>query len=440
MKRRFQKVCTSLKEQSCISYAKIASAAGFSDMNLIIIKATSPDDLPVHEKYIQHLLKLFSLSPSSCHSFAISFTRRFGTTRSWRVALKSLILLHRLLRSVQGNSPLWTELLWTRSNGLISLYPCHFKDATSSSTCSISYTKFVTSYAQLLDEALNCVALDNTKLENQQHREEKNETFQEKMKEMGETLEILPQLQSIIDRVIDCYPIGVATKSFIVQSAMKHIIRDSFICYTMFRREIVAVLENLFEMSYRNSIAAFNIYKKASVQTNKLCEFYEWCKAKGLCGYYEYPLLEPIPHIQIKALESFLSGMWQLTESCSSTLSDQESCSVFTEEDGRQQQQMIKDNEVEKPLIDLEGEYDDVSWETVLESSVSFCHSYDQIHSDLINSNGYQQGLMDNDNSFDGMWEISTYNSAAYNPFSQPSSETIYNGRFDHNPLYPWGL
>ncbi|MCH86952.1 clathrin assembly family protein [Trifolium medium] len=364
MKRRFHKVCTSVKEQSYISYAKIASAAGFSDMNLIIIKATSPDDLPVHEKYIQHLLKLFSISPSSCHSFAISFTRRFGTTRSWRVALKSLILLHRLLRSVQGKSPLWAELLWIRSNGLISLYPCHFKDVTSSSsTCSNSYTKFVSSYAQLLDEALNCVDLDSKKLENQQHQEEKNETFQEKMNEMGEILEILPQLQSIIDRVIDCYPIGVATKSFIVQSAMKHIIRDSFVCYTKFRREIVVVLENLFEMSYRNCIAAFNIYKKSAVQTNKLCEFYEWCKAKGLCGYYEYPLLEPIPHIHIKALESFLSGMWQLTESSSSSWSDQESSSAFTEEDGRQQQQqqhMIKGIvDEEKPLIDLEGEYDD---------------------------------------------------------------------------------
>jgi hypothetical protein len=175
------------------------------------------------------------------------------------------------------------------------------------------------------------------------------------------------------------------------------------------------------------------------VQTNKLCEFYEWCKAKGLCGYYEYPLLEPIPHIHIKALESFLSGMWQLTESSSSSWSDQESSSAFTEEDGRQQQQhTIKGNEEEKPLIDLEGEYDDDSWETVLESSVSFCHAYDQ--SDLFSSNGYQQELTDHEHSFDSMWEIATYKSTAHNPFSQQSYESSYYGSFDHNPLYPWGL
>ena len=297
-----------------MSYAKIASASGFSDINLIIIKATAPDDLPLHEKYIQHLLKLFSISPSTCHSFAISFTRRFGTTRCWRVALKCLILLHRLLRSVPGNSSLWTELLWTRSNALISLYPCHFKD--DSSSCPVSYTNFVISYARLLDEALNCVALDCTNLEDQdleQNEEAMDETFREKMKEMGQVLEMLPQLQSLIDRVMECYPVGVAAPSFIVQGAMKLIIRDSFVCYTKFRREIVAVLDNLLEMPYRNCIAAFNIYKKAAAQTNELYEFYEWCKAKGLCGMYEYPLVEPIPYIQIKALESFLSGMWQLT-------------------------------------------------------------------------------------------------------------------------------
>lgn len=402
MQRRFRKVCSSVKEQSYMNYAKIASAAGFSDMNLIIIKATSPDDLPVHEKYIQHLLKLFTISPSSsCHSFAISFTRRFGTTRSWRVALKSLILLHRLLRSVQGNSPLWTQLLLTRSNGLISLYPCHFKDASSTSySSSLSYTNFVTSYAHLLDEALNCVTFNDNNSNSM-----KFENQEEKMKEMVEVIEMLPRLQSMIDRVIDCYPVGVAT-SFIVRSAMKHIIRDSFVCYSKFRREIVVVLDNLFQMPYRNCIAAFNIYKKAAVQTNQLYEFYGRCKVKGLCGYYEYPLLEAIPHIQIKALESFLSGMWQLTTE--SSTSSEESTSVFTEE-GDERQHHVKGKEIEfeeKPLIELDDDGDDVSWETLLETSITFSHATAV---------------------------------AAYNPFSQ-EYESSFNGSFAHNPSYPWGL
>ncbi|KAG4999304.1 hypothetical protein JHK82_020480 [Glycine max] len=174
-----------------MSYAKIASASGFSDMNLIILKATAPDDLPLHEKYIQHLFKLLSISPSA---------------------------------SLFDLGP--------RVAGVLH------------SSVSFFFTV--------------CFALSP-------------ETAPSGLRSYG---------HSLIDRVMECYPVGVAAPSFIVQGAMKLIIRDSFVCYTKFRREIVAVLDNLLEMPYRNCIAAFNIYKKAAAQTNEL---YEWCKAKGLC-------------------------------------------------------------------------------------------------------------------------------------------------------------
>ncbi|XP_027918116.1 putative clathrin assembly protein At4g25940 [Vigna unguiculata] len=446
MQRRFRQVCTSLKERSFMSYAKIAAVSGFSDMNIIIIKATAPDDLPLHEKYIHRLLKLFSISPTTCHSFAVSFTRRFGTTRSWRVALKCLILLHRLLRSVPGKSTLWSELLWTRSNALISLHPCHFKDESSS--CPVSYTNFVASYAHLLDEALNCVALDDTTMEGREVDEKEEptagaESFHEKMKGLGEVLEILPQLQSFMDRVMQCYPVGVASRSLNVQCAMKLIIRDSFVCYTKFRREIVGVMDNLLDMPYRNCIAAFNIYKKAAVQTNELYEFYEWCKVKGMCGLHEYPLVEPIPYIQIKALENFLSGMWQLTESSSpitSPSSSAESPSDFTERQvvTRRDTVDIKgkvfEAEEEKPLIEQEREDDEnLSWETLLESSVSFSHAYQRDLCSFFYQLGWEGGFGIEQHGFnpkeehkhehaDDTMNIAVYNSptATHNPFSEP--------------------
>jgi len=295
----------------------------------------------------------------------------------------------------------------------------------------------VASYAHLLDEALNCVALDGTKMEGQEEDEKEeataeSESFQEKMKELGEVLEMLPQLQSLIDRVMECYPVGVASRSFIVQCAMKLIIRDSFVCYTMFRREIVGVLDNLFEMPYRNCIAAFNIYKKAAVQSNELYEFYEWCKVKGLCGLYEYPLVEPIPYIQIKALESFLSGMWQLTESSSPITSPSSSVEspwdfserqVVTRRDIVEIKEKVFEAEEEKPLIEPEIEDDeDDSWETLLETSVSFSHAYQL---------GWEGGFGVEQHSFnakeehkhkhaDDTWNIAIYKSptATHNPFS----------------------
>ncbi|WCJ33657.1 ENTH/ANTH/VHS superfamily protein [Euphorbia peplus] len=339
MQKRLRKVVCAFKEHSSVKYAKIATFGGFCDLDLIIIKATAPNDFPLPERYINELLNIFSVCPSSFHSFSLSFTRRFGRTRSWKVALKCLVLLHRLLRSLPEQSPFRAELLWTRSNGLLSLYPCRFRDDSSSNP--EDYTMFIRSYALLLNEALDCFTLDPKEHEiededkdedNEGGKEEMGEILQQKMSEM---LEVLPQLQSLIDRVMECRPDGAAARSFIVQSAMKYIIRDSFKCYTTFRKEIVRVLDNLIQMPYRSCILSFGIYKKAAQQAEELCEFYEWCKVKGLCGAYEYPFIETIPEIQIRALETFLNGMWQLTESSSSNTSpsSNKSCSIEDRDD-----------------------------------------------------------------------------------------------------------
>ncbi|KAI9169928.1 hypothetical protein LWI28_019701 [Acer negundo] len=400
MQKRFRQLFTSVKEHSSVGYAKVATAGGFCDVDLIIVKATAPDDIPLPEKYINELMKIFSISPSSFRTFSLSFTRRFGKTHCWRVALKCLLLLHRLLRALPVNSPFRTELLWTRSNSLLSLYPCHFRDESSSNP--EDYTVYIRSYAQLLDEALDCSAFDGRSYST--YYEEFPENISKKMEEVGRMIEVLPQLQRIIDRVMDCRPTGVAARSFIVQIAMKHIIRDSFICYTMFRKEIVLVLDNLFQMPYRSCITSFGIYKKAAMQASQLCEFYDWCKAMGFCGAYEYPFVDRIPQIQIQALEAFLNGMWQLTEeeeedSSSSPLSRSsllESPSTLTptltEDDGDRQITVRKDvivttrweifeenndfprktkkEEEKEPLIEFEESEND-SWEDLLEATVN---------------------------------------------------------------------
>ncbi|XP_050374129.1 probable clathrin assembly protein At4g32285 [Argentina anserina] len=422
MQRRFRQAFTALREHTSVSYAKIATVGGFCNVELIVIKATAPDDLPLPEKYIQELLKIFSISAATLRDFSLSFCRRFGKTRCWRVALKCLILLHRLLRAVPEDSAFRTELLCTRSIGLMSLNNCRFRD--DSSSASADYTAFIRSYAQLLDEVLHCFCLDNKAPPEplQQHQEEGEEGDDEdereeeddepqfqslsaKMEEISRMLEMLPQLQSLIDRVMDCRPTGPAAKSFLVQVAMKLLIRDSFVCYTIFRKEIVMVLDSLFQMPYRNCISAFGIYKKAAVQATELCEFYDWCRAMGICGAYEYPFIDRIPHIQIHALENFLHGMWQLTDQSSSTptssLTSSFKCSSETLTEDETHGSILVSTKWEKPLIQFGGDHEDVkpligfgkeeaekmliqfeevdeSWETILEASINVSPSYQQ--------------------------------------------------------------
>ncbi|KAL5553301.1 hypothetical protein UlMin_040702 [Ulmus minor] len=418
MKRRFRQAITALKERSSVNYAKIATVGGFCSVDFIIIKATSPDDLPLPEKYIHRLLKIFSISQTSYKDFSLSFTRRFGKTRSWRVALKCLLLLHRLLRSVPETSPFRADLLWNRTNGLISLYPCRFRD--DSSSASVDYTAFIRSYAHLLDEVLSCYCLESKAPINGEEEQQQlliNGSLSEKMRDVARMLEVLPQLQSLIDRVMDCRPVGSAATSFIVKSAMKHIIRDSFICYTTFRKEIVLVLDNLFQMPFSSCTSAFEIYKKSATQANLLGDFYDRCKAMGFCGSYEYPIIERIPFLQIDALETFLNGMWQFTESSSSpSLSSSEASPSSTTAVAAEICPLNKFNlgEEEKPLIqfDIEDQdYNDESWETLLEASVNLS----PIHQNYFFDGNY---MVNNENVNENKMQIFDPNIAP-NPFYQ---------------------
>ncbi|XP_073024460.1 putative clathrin assembly protein At1g14910 [Primulina eburnea] len=434
MNRRIRQVFTSLREHSCVSYAKIATIGGFCDIDLTIVKATSHDDFPIPDRYVHQFLKTFSVSPSSNRAFSLSFSRRFAKTQSWLVALKCLVLLHRLLRSLPDDSRLRAELLWARTQRLLSLYPCNFQD--SSSSASKYYTAFVRSYARLLDETITCVS---SEMLEQSAQDEETLTY--KFKDVGNMIETLPQLQSLMDRCIDCHPAGAASRSFLIQSAMKHIIRDSFMCYATFKSQISIILDNLIQLPYRSSLAAFGIYKKASFQAEKLSKYHDFCKSMGYCGFYEYPLIERIPEIQIRALETFLNGMWSLTDQSSSNVStltsNVPSPLSFTDDSseklvvsGWQDKRLFDDIQVEKdielePLIKAEV-HDEIStsdgtWEDLLEASIS------------------TNPCMDSRND----WQMEVYNPYVLqtpNPFYQPHRTNFFHGSCPNTPIRSWGL
>ncbi|XP_031121950.1 putative clathrin assembly protein At2g25430 [Ipomoea triloba] len=388
MQRRFRRAFTSIKEHAYVSYAKMASAGGICDLELIVVKATSPDDTPLPDRYIHHLLRIFSISPTSLRAFALFFARRFGGTRCWRVALKCLLLLHRLLRS--SDAALRTELLWARAHRYITLYPCDFVDRTSTSS-SGEYTIFVRSYARLIDEALDLDCFSIKEISEEEKEDEEfcyGEILFNRMKELRGILEALPRIQSLIDRVMDCRP-AAAESSVLVRSAMELIVRESFASYGVFEEEVVGVLENMIQMPYRNCVAAFTIYKKAAAQAEELNEFYEWCKCMGLCGSCEYPLVGRIPQIQILALENFLNGMWGLSDSPA----NEEEAVGMAGKDGDE-----CDGKEIGELIDLGCDESSVGWEELLDASITMpCMASDK-----------EKSLTEHNNNVE--WQMQLYN------------------------------
>ncbi|KAJ6903258.1 clathrin assembly protein [Populus alba x Populus x berolinensis] len=388
MHKRFRQVFLALKEHSSVSYAKIATVGGFCDVDLIIVKATAPDDLSLPEKYVHELLKnYYGRDPMVCS-----------------------LSIHVISKTIHLQ--------------ILKITPCLLGHTHNYSTNLLVAFPWKT-------------------------REQKKPSN-------------------------GCTPTGVAARSLIVQLAMKLIIRDSVICYTTFRREIVLVLDNLLEMPYSSCVSAFGIYKKSATQASQLCEFYDWCKAKGFCGSYEYPFIDKIPRIHIQALETFLNGMWQLTDqSSTSTTSPSswvESKSTSTDDDQVvQRNNLLKissqleksdengfakniemGNEEMENLIQLE-DGEDHNWEALLEASLNSFSNDPRKHLLIypqILSNGHGDGhgyenqlicLKGTKGEEQDQWQMQVYNP---NPFHQPRNYFPHSDGSSSagDPAFPWGF
>lgn len=89
-----------------------------------------------------------------------------------------------------------------------------------------------------------------------------------------------------------------------------------------------------------------------------------------LCAVNEYPLIERIPCIQVRALESLVAGLWQLTESETSSLSSSSSLSSLSSKSPGKSVKFYDVEVDEKPLIRLLEEEEEEGWEELLEASL----------------------------------------------------------------------
>ena len=93
-----RKALGAVKDQTSIGLAMMSSNVA-PELDVAIVKATSHDDEPADEKYLREILNMTSYSGSYVIACVASVSRRLAKTRDWVVALKALMLVHRLRRS-----------------------------------------------------------------------------------------------------------------------------------------------------------------------------------------------------------------------------------------------------------------------------------------------------------------------------------------------------
>lgn len=345
-----RKAIGTVKDQTSIGIAKVASNVA-PELEVAVVKATSHNDDPASEKYIREILRLTSFSRGYVSACVSVVSRRLGKTRDWIVALKCLMLIHRLLND--GDAVFQQEIMYATRRGTRLLNMSDFRDEAHSS--SWDHSAFVRTYALYLDQRLEMMCFERKvngnggEIERHGSREEQQwrsppssnrgnnydysefrdepvngmrrsrssgdvrESTQDK-KDVTPVREMklerifgkMSHLQRLFDRFLSCRPTGLAKNERMVLVALYPMVRESFKLYADICDVLAVLLDRFFDMEQPDCVKAFDAYASAAKQIDELMGFYNWCKEIGVARSSEYPEVQRITAKLLDTLEEFV--------------------------------------------------------------------------------------------------------------------------------------
>ncbi|CAI0444317.1 unnamed protein product [Linum tenue] len=303
-----RKAIGTVKDQTSIGIAKVASNMA-PELEVAMVKATSHDDDPPNEKYIREILNLTSYSRGYVSACVAAVSKRLSKTRDWIVALKSLIVVHRLLND--GDPLFQEEILYATRRGTRLLNMSDFRDEAHSS--SWDHSAFVRTYAMYLDQRLEMVLFDRKGSASGGGGEidrygGRGAAATTPIRDMTpeRLFGKMSHLQRLLDRFLSCRPTGLAKTSRLILMAAYPVVKESFQLYADVCEVLAVLLDKFFDMEYPDCVKALDAYASAAKQIDELIGFYNWCKDTGVARSSEYPEVQRITGKLLETLEEFV--------------------------------------------------------------------------------------------------------------------------------------
>ncbi|KAL3331923.1 hypothetical protein AABB24_032509 [Solanum stoloniferum] len=321
-----RKAIGAVKDQTSISLAKVTSNVA-PDLEVLVVKATTHDNDPADEKYIREILHLTSNSRGYVSAFVFAVSKRLSKTHDWVVALKALVLVHRLL--TDGDPVLGQEIMYASRRGMRVLNMSGFRDEAHSN--SWDHSGFVRTYAIYLDQKLEFSTYDRklndgdgygqyrsdghgtdrrkrffNEPDESAGREEKSGVTPAREMKPEKVLERLNQLLQLLDRFLACRPTGAAKDSRMVLAALYSLVKESFKLYADICEVLHILLDRFAEMEYADCVKTFDAYVSAAKMIDELVGTYNWCKDVGIARSSEFPEVHVITDKLLGTLEGFL--------------------------------------------------------------------------------------------------------------------------------------
>ncbi|KAG8069951.1 hypothetical protein GUJ93_ZPchr0006g46105 [Zizania palustris] len=301
----WRKAYGALKDSTKVGLAKVNS--DFKELDIAIVKATNHVECPPKERHVRKIFFATSINrPRADISYCIyALARRLSKTKNWIVALKTLIVVHRLLR--EGDPTFKEEFLAYSHRGNV-LQIANFKD--DSSPLAWDCSAWVRTYGRFLEERLECFRI--LKFDIETERLMKSSQCTSKAHSRTRTLpcpdlmEHLPALQQLLFRLMGCQPEGAACTNYLIQYALALALKESFKIYCAINDGIINLVDMFFDMPKYDAIKALSIYKRAGLQAENLADFYDFCKQLELARTFQFPTLRQPPPTFLVTMEEYI--------------------------------------------------------------------------------------------------------------------------------------
>ncbi|CDY15448.1 BnaA08g27320D [Brassica napus] len=326
---KLKRAIGAVKDQTSVGLAKVnGRSASLSELDVAIVKATRHEEYPAEEKYIREILSLTSYSRNYINACVNTLSRRLNKTKCWTVALKTLILIQRLL--AEGDKAYEQEIFFATRRGTRLLNMSDFRDVSRSN--SWDYSAFVRTYALYLDERLDyrmqtrhgkrgVYSVGGDDVEDKKDNPEadlstaivvRSQPIAEMKTEQIFTR--IQHLQQLLDRFLACRPTGSARNNRVVIVALYPIAKESFKIYYDVTEIMGVLIERFMELDIPNSIKVYDIFCRVSKQFDELDQFYSWCKNMGIARSSEYPEIEKITQKKLDLMDEFIRDKSSLEE------------------------------------------------------------------------------------------------------------------------------
>lgn len=279
---RFRRILGFVKDAVAIGRAR-ATRSQFADLHVALIAATSHEESPASEKLVQSVLSAGTGS-RMCMSYCICLLmNRLNKTKSWIVAVKCLVLIHKGLRN--GGFIFQDQLsVYPSRGGRNYLNLSNFKDRSSpfaweASSWILWYAKFLEVWLLTFRKMGNLSDAKSAHIISQKVECLQNDDL---------VREIL-MLNEFLQEICGCPMFASVTTHELIKNALRMVILDSIRTQTELRIRLREVCQRLNDLTNSDISRVIQVCERLTSESMSVVHLIESGLTQNLLESFEYP-------------------------------------------------------------------------------------------------------------------------------------------------------